>query len=154
MKNKTRAGFTLIELLVVIAIIGILSTLTMAAFNNSRKSGRDAVRAENIATITNALAMFLNDSPVGYPASTGECLNSGSGVGAELKTSVVLPNIPLDPLWPAITPVDADTDGVPDNDQTNFCYYYFSNDTKQYKISYFLELKSNAGNAGINTLVR
>ena len=144
-------GFTLVELLVVIAIIGILSTLAVAAFSGARASARDAVRAQDIATIRKALGMYLNDSTIGYPGSAGECLSPNSGPGKELIDAVALKKVPVDPLWPSQAPAST-SGGVPSDGQTNFCYYYYSGSASQFKLSYFLEIKSNAGNAGINTI--
>lgn len=145
---RGKRGFTLIELLVVISIIGFLSVASVVIFNIVRMNARDTVRAGNIATIKRALAMYLNDSTTGYPSSNGECLNASLGVGAGLKQSQVLLVVPLDPLWPAAEP--ADTNGVPNPGQTNFCYFYFSGDRDKYSVSYYLESNSKAGNAGIN----
>jgi prepilin-type N-terminal cleavage/methylation domain-containing protein len=157
--NSTRsapsnlAGFTLIELLVVISIIGFLTMTSVVVFNIVRMSARDAVRVGNIATMKRALAMYLNDSATGYPASTGECLKASSGVGAELKASKVLLAVPVDPLWPFTTPAQPSSviNGFAVSPSQNFCYYYFSNAMDQYKISFFLESNSKSGNAGINT---
>lgn len=149
-KLITRAkGFTLIELLVVISIIGFLTVSSVVVFNIVRMNARDTVRVGNVATIKRALAMYLNDSLTGYPASAGECLKAGSGVGKELMDAKVLLVTPTDPLWPAVVPVA--TNGVPTPGQTNFCYFYYSGAMDQYKVSFFLESNSKAGNAGINT---
>jgi len=150
LSNST--GFTLIELLVVISIIGFLTVASVVIFNIVRMNARDAVRTGNIATITRALTMYLNDSRTGYPASTGECLKESSGVGAELKASQVVLAVPLDPLWPAVLPSSVNS-GVAVSPSQNFCYYYFSQFNNQYKISFFLESNSKSGNAGINTTV-
>lgn len=146
---KRTAGFTLIELLVVISIIGFLTVASVVVFNIVRMNARDAVRAGNIATITRALAMYLNNSTIGYPASTGECLTRSSGVGSELKGDQVLLTVPLDPLWPAALPGNV-SGGVAVSPSQNFCYYYYSDANNQYKISFFLESNSKSGNTGIN----
>lgn len=142
-------GFTLIELLVVISIIGFLTVASVVVFNIVRMNARDAVRVGNVATIKRALAMYLNDSTTGYPASTGECLKQASGVGSELKAANVLLIVPVDPLWPAVLPGTV-SGGFAVSPSNNFCFYYFSNDSAQYKISFFLESNSKSGNAGIN----
>jgi prepilin-type N-terminal cleavage/methylation domain-containing protein len=148
-KDKS-AGFTLIELLVVISIIGFLTVSSVVVFNIVRMNARDAVRVGNVATVARALAMYLNDSITGYPASTGECLNASSGVGANLKTQKVLLAVPTDPLWPAAAPSNV-TAGLAVSPSNNFCYYYYSNAFNQYSISFFLESNSKSGNAGINS---
>lgn len=148
-----RPGFTLIELLVVISIIGFLTVASVVVFNIVRMNARDAVRAGNIATVARALAMYLNDSTTGYPASTGECLKESSGVGAELKAAKVLLTVPLDPLWPNALPSNV-ASGLAVSPSKNFCYYYFSEFSNQYKISFFLESNSKSGSAGINTTIQ
>lgn len=147
-----KKGFTLIELLVAISIIGFLIVASVVIFNIVRMNARDATRVANISTITRALAMYLNDSRTGYPASTGECLSSTSGVGAALQTEKVLLGVPVDPLWPSAAPSNV-ADGVAVSPSEKFCYYYSSAFNNQYKISYFLESTSKSGNAGINTVV-
>jgi hypothetical protein len=110
----------------------------------------------NIATISRALAMYLNDSKTGYPASTGECLNVNSGVGAELKATQVLLAVPVDPLWPAVLPGNIGIGGnigLAVSPSQNFCYYYYSGYYNQYKISFFLESNSKSGKAGINSTI-
>lgn len=150
-KMHGKPGFTLIELLVVISIIGFLTVASVVVFNIVRMNARDAVRVGNIATLSRALAMYLNDSRTGYPASTGECLKESSGVGAELKASQVLLAVPTDPLWAAVLPSSVNS-GVAVSPSQNFCYYY-SAYNNQYSISFYLESNSKSGNAGINTTV-
>ncbi|MFH0955949.1 MAG: type II secretion system protein [Candidatus Falkowbacteria bacterium] len=154
-KNKS-VGFTLIELLVAISVIGFLVMSSVVVFNIVRMHARDAVRVGNIATISRALAMYLNDSKTGYPFSAGECLSVSSGVGSDLKTKQVLLIVPTDPLWPSVLPSNIGTDvnvGIAVSPSNNFCYYYFSEYYNQYKLSFFLESNSKSGNAGINTTV-
>lgn len=147
---RAKAGFTLIELLVVISIIGFLTVASVVVFNIVRMNARDTVRVGNIATIKRALAMYLNDSPTGYPPSNpGQCILAGSGVGKELKDGQVLLAVPVDPLWPTAAPSSI-TNGVAVSPSQNFCYYYFSDDKDQYRISFYLESTSKSGNAGIN----
>lgn len=152
MKNKLKMvkGFTLIELLVVISIIGFLTVSSVVIFNIVRMNARDTVRVGNVATIKRALAMYLNDSLTGYPASTGECLKASTGPGKELMDAKVLLSVPVDPLWPTTIPSNV-TSGFAVSPSQKFCYYYFSDVSNQYKISFFLESNSKAGNAGINT---
>ncbi|MDO8592487.1 MAG: type II secretion system protein [bacterium] len=148
MRKQINEGFTLIELLVVISIIGFLTVASVVIFNIVRMNARDTVRVGNIATIKRALAMYLNDSATGYPASSGECLNAASGVGAELKARQSLLVVPTDPLW-AVAPGSV-TNGVAVSPSKNFCYFYFSGDRSHYSVSYYLESSSKAGSAGIN----
>ncbi|MDP2708614.1 MAG: type II secretion system protein [bacterium] len=147
--ESKKRGFTLIELLVVISIIGFLTVSSVVVFNIVRMNARDAVRVGNIATIKRALAMYLNDSTTGYPASNGECISESSGVGAGLKQAQVLLAVPTDPLWPAAAPSNV-TPSVAVSPSENFCYYYFSDVKDQFRISYYLESTSKSGDAGIN----
>jgi len=135
--------------LVLIFIVGLLMVASASAFNTARMRARDAVRVEDIFVVRHALARYMKGSPVGYPASTGECLEPASGVGAELKAAKALSVLPADPLWPEVAP--AQTDGVPDFGQMGFCYFYYSIASDQFKISFFLESNSKVGRAGINT---
>ncbi|MFA5360075.1 MAG: type II secretion system protein [Patescibacteria group bacterium] len=149
--SKFKRGFTLIELLVVISIIGFLTVASVVVFNIVRMNARDAVRVGNVATITRALAMYLNDSSAGYPASTGECLSASSGVGAALQNSKVLLDVPADPLWAASAPNPTPNITPPyTSDADGFCYYYVSTSNKEFELYYFLESNSKSGSAGPN----
>jgi len=143
-------GFTLIELLVVISIIGFLAVSSMVVLNAARKGARDATRVANIASVKRVLAMYLNDSQTGYPSSAGECLRASAGVGQILLTAKVSLVMPVDPLWPTTVPSNV-TAGFAVSPSANFCYYYYSNASNTFKISYYLESNSKAGNIGINT---
>lgn len=134
--------------LVAISIIGILIIASVMAINTTRMNSRDAVRVKNIITIRRALALYLEDSVNGYPASTGECLRADSGVGAELKASKVIAALPTDPLWPT-TPPEFVFGGVAVSPANNFCYYYTSLVSDRFIINFFLESNSKAGKTGI-----
>ncbi|MEK7203362.1 MAG: type II secretion system protein [Patescibacteria group bacterium] len=144
-------GFTLIEVLVAISIIGFITIASMVIFKQVRMSSRDASRVANIATIKKALAMYLNDSPNGYPSSNGECLSTSVDVGSALISANTITAVPVDPMWPTTAPSVVEN-GYATSTSQNFCYYYFSNTSNAYKISYYLESNSKFGNAGINTL--
>jgi len=97
-------AFTLVELLVVIAIIGILSTLSVVAFNNVRAKARDSRRLSDVRQIGMALELYYDDKGV-YPAPptptgtpiTGLCL-SNLGISSTCGAIVYLQKIPGDPL--------------------------------------------------------
>ena len=90
------SAFTLIELLVVIAIIGLLSTLSVVAFNSVRAKARDARRLSDVKQIATALEFYYNDNgrypapptPAGTPI-TGLCL-SNLGISATCGANTYL----------------------------------------------------------------
>ncbi|HRT11087.1 MAG TPA: prepilin-type N-terminal cleavage/methylation domain-containing protein [Patescibacteria group bacterium] len=100
----TNNAFTLVELLVVIAIIGVLSTLSVVAFNSARTKARDTRRLSDVRQIGMALELYYNDKGV-YPAPpiptgtpiTGLCL-SNLGISSTCGAIVYLQKIPSDPL--------------------------------------------------------
>lgn len=90
-KFRTQKGFTIIELLIVIVVIGILATITITVFQNTRGKAQAAVAKNIVQQYSKAL--------VGYKATYGEypdianlsdvpeeqngvCLGTGYGVGA------------------------------------------------------------------------
>jgi prepilin-type N-terminal cleavage/methylation domain-containing protein len=151
-KIKNQKGFTLIELLIVIAIIGLLTTVSVIAFTSVRAQARDAQRASDAATVRRALEMYLGEG-VGYPPSAGECLSGASGVGADLISKNAINAIPFDPLWRAIVPLNTNiTNGIVTGG-SNFCYYYFSNSTDSFSLSYYMEEGNpNSGHSGIHVM--
>lgn len=95
-------AFTLIELLVVIAIIGILSTLSVVAFNSARSKARDSRRLSDIHNLSLALEMYYNDFGAYPPAPTstgiigGLCL-SDLGITSTCGLNTYIAKIPDDP---------------------------------------------------------
>jgi prepilin-type N-terminal cleavage/methylation domain-containing protein len=64
---NSKKGFTLIELMVVISIIALLSSVVLAALQDSRAKGRDAARIQAMIQVRNALQLYFADNGV-YPA--------------------------------------------------------------------------------------
>ena len=95
-------AFTLIELLVVIAIVGILSTLSVVAFNSARSKARDSRRLSDIHNLSLALEMYYNDFGAYPPAPTstgiigGLCL-SDLGITSTCGLNTYIAKIPDDP---------------------------------------------------------
>ncbi len=66
LKTKKQNGFTLIELLVVVAIIGMLLSVIMISFTESRKKSRDAKRLSDMQQIKTGLEIYYGTG-TGYP---------------------------------------------------------------------------------------
>ncbi|KKU51749.1 MAG: hypothetical protein A3A28_05220 [Candidatus Sungbacteria bacterium RIFCSPLOWO2_01_FULL_47_32] len=71
-----KEGFTMVELLVVIAIIGVLATLIIITFTDSRIKARDAQRKLDFQEIRKAIELYRTDNG-GLPPLSGSC---GGGV--------------------------------------------------------------------------
>jgi prepilin-type N-terminal cleavage/methylation domain-containing protein len=90
----TKNGFTLIELLVAISIIAILSSISIFALNDARKSGRDAKRKADIAQIASGFELYKADCNY-YPNSLPTAGNPLTGGGCNSNTYIEA--IPADP---------------------------------------------------------
>ncbi|MDO8570480.1 MAG: prepilin-type N-terminal cleavage/methylation domain-containing protein [Candidatus Daviesbacteria bacterium] len=90
-------GFTLVELLVVIAIIAILVSISIGVFAGLQKSGRDAKRKSDLATIQSALEQYHADQNV-YPANVvtaGTSLTNRMGINpTPVTTKTYLATMP------------------------------------------------------------
>jgi prepilin-type N-terminal cleavage/methylation domain-containing protein len=71
--SSHRKAFTLIELLVVIAIIAILSVVVILTLNPAEllRQARDSSRVSDVATLTNALNVYLADQGTAASFSLG-----------------------------------------------------------------------------------
>lgn len=79
-------GFTLIELLVVFVLIALLLTIAVPRFSQATGAARERVRAQNLATLRDALDKFKADQGR-YPTAL-----------PELVQKQYLRQLPLDPV--------------------------------------------------------
>lgn len=92
-------AFTLIELLVVISIIGIIIGMAFVAFQETKKSARDAQRKADLEDVRSALEVFKADCghyPVSLPAA-GSSLRGDGTSSACSSTNTYMYAIPKEP---------------------------------------------------------
>jgi type II secretion system protein G len=110
-KSSTFTGFTLIELLVVMVLISILALVGMPTFQGSQRKARDGKRKADLAQVSKALEMYVNDigrypcvtSPGGVDAGfMTDCVNNVYTWGKEFihGSTVYMQKLPIDPLVP------------------------------------------------------
>ena len=100
-------GFTLIELLIVFALIALLLTIAVPRFLGSTETAKEKVRAQNIATLRDAIDKFRADQGR-YPKELPELVQRG-----------YLRALPLDPVsgsdaWSVVASPNATEQGVYD----------------------------------------
>ena len=83
---KPRRGFTLIELLVVFTLLALLLSIAVPRYLNTTDTAREKVRAQNMATLRDALDKFKADQGR-YPLEL-----------AELVQKQYLRSLPSDPV--------------------------------------------------------
>lgn len=93
MLNKFRQGFTLIELLVVISIIGVLSTLAVVSFTNSRSKARDTARFSDVRAIQAGVELYIENNSLPPDPAQESWADLQSLVGSSLEGGA----LPLDP---------------------------------------------------------
>lgn len=137
--RKNLAGFTLVELLVAIAIIGIIAAAATAIFSESKARSRDSRRVSDVQELNNALAMYLDKYMV-FPVSNAAPLPGAPtrSDGADpLSQALAVDNILEAPM---LDPKDGQNIGG-----DTFHYYYYSENGKEYTITYCLETSSVLG---------
>jgi general secretion pathway protein G len=85
-RRRLQAGFTLIELLVVITLIMILAGISVAVYQNSIQSSKEAVLKTNLTQVRDAIDQYYADKGK-YPASL-----------ETLVSERYLREIPMDPI--------------------------------------------------------
>lgn len=139
--NHALSGFTIIELLVAIAIIGILASVVITSFSDSRGKSRDARRKEDLNAIRHAIELYYNTNNA-LPGSSGpgNC-NSASGCNS-MDAQPWIPG--LVPQFIGELPLD------PRNSAT-FKYRYRPTNTLDYEIDAPVEADfTSAANDGGN----
>lgn len=141
------SGFTLIELLVVIAIIGFLASIVFVSLSNSKARSRDAKRATDAISITQALGLYQNTNQK-YPCSLAGCvacapnckieITGTDNLSVELKNGNFISTVPKDPL-----------------NSVDYKYYYESENGSTYTFWFCQETTSNPRlQQGCNNIVR
>lgn len=79
-------GFTLLELMIVLSLIVLLASIGLMQYNSTVQRGREAVLAENLYRMRDAIDQFHVDKGK-YPGDLSELVSAG-----------YLRSIPLDPM--------------------------------------------------------
>lgn len=101
MKHLYQKGFTLLEILVVVAIIGILISISAAAYTSAQKKSRDARRQGDIRSIQNAFEQYYANNTK-YPTSSS----------CSVDTTYLPSGIPTDPKTGIAYPITCDAQGL------------------------------------------
>jgi prepilin-type N-terminal cleavage/methylation domain-containing protein len=77
--RKTMSGFTIVELIVVIVIIGILASVVIVSFANSRNRAQNVSRLEELRAWQKSFVQYKAANDGQYPAMAdgGYCLGTG-----------------------------------------------------------------------------
>lgn len=93
-------GFTLLELIIVIGIIAVLGTVSVLVLNPAElfKQARDTTRMSDLATVSNAINLYLSNAPT--PVLTGDGIatcgtNWGSSIASATKHVAATDATPL-----------------------------------------------------------
>ncbi len=69
-RSRTPEGFTLIELLIVVVIIGILASIAIPKFHNSKEQAYIAAMREDVRNLATAEEAYYSDNSGMYATST------------------------------------------------------------------------------------
>lgn len=137
-----RKAFTLVELLIAIAIIGLLGTISLAAFKSYGVKTRNTARKTNLTEVSKALELYYSANG-SYPDTGGIANwrgNSHSYFGSypDSGPSAWIPG--LSPTYMVTLPHDPNTDKANSSSLKSECldpgwsgYFYTSNGT-DYKL--------------------
>jgi prepilin-type N-terminal cleavage/methylation domain-containing protein len=81
--NTRRIGFTLIELLIVVVIIGILASIAIPKFANTKQKAYEAAMRTDLRNISSAMESYFSDNNSAYPTTLtalGTAYKASSGV--------------------------------------------------------------------------
>lgn len=132
MATKKR-GFTLLELIVVVMIIGLISSMALVSFKETRREARDAQRVSDIEQIRLALEQYYHDEG-NYP----ESLIFGESLTGSSTDKIYLNKIPQNPL-PRSKACDEDE-----------YYYEKDEESSSYILKFCLEKDNSHASAGQN----
>lgn len=98
---KHEGGFTLVELLIVIAIIGVIASVVLVSFTETKARSRDARRVEDIGQIKSALSLYAATNNKFPDCPSGEVV-IGGGSDSCIRDSLInsgnIPAMPMDPM--------------------------------------------------------
>ena len=78
-----RRGFTLIELLIVVVIIGILASIAIPKFANTKQKAYEASMRTDLRNLASAMEAYFSDNNLQYPTTItdlGTTFTTTSGV--------------------------------------------------------------------------
>jgi len=144
MNKINKKGFTIIELLVVVAIIGILSTISVVAFNVARMRNRDTKRLADMKQISTGLDLYFNDNGL-YPVGNDVTLGVGS-YGRLCSTGFTTVTDNCSNIYIGAVPANPGP-----NAGTDYKYTRGASPYTTYDITFTLELKVGKLNSGLRT---
>lgn len=87
LRTRTAAGFTLIELLIVVVIIGILASIAIPKFHNSKEQAYIAAMREDVRNLATAEEAYYDDNNGIYASTT---LQLGTNYKASAGVTITL----------------------------------------------------------------